>query len=120
MEEEISSSGTSSPERRLWPRMQRRVERESDTRSTSSPVRHGTVRGRGRGRPAGRRGTRAGRGGGRGQRSRSEHRGDVAVAALQERQRNLQARIEEMTDAERRDLLLKTGEKHPEFIDAPH
>ena len=65
------------------------MERESDTSSTSSPVRHGTVRGRGRGRPAGRRGTRAGRGGGRGQR-RSEHRGDVAVAALQERQRNLQ------------------------------
>ena len=66
------------------------MERESDTSLTSSLVRHGTVRGRGRERPARIRGTKAGRGEGIGQRSRSEHRGDVAVAALQERQRNLQ------------------------------
>lgn len=44
------------------------------------------------------------------------HRGDLAAQFLQERQRNFQAFIEEMTDDERKELLLKAGEKHPSFF----
>ena len=66
------------------------MERESDTSLTSSLVRHGTVREEEERDQHADEEQRRGRGEGIGQRSRSEHRGDVAVAALQERQRNLQ------------------------------
>lgn len=74
-------------------------------------------RGRGRGRccvrPAGT--SRAGREGGEGS-GRSQHRGDVAAAVLQERQRYIEARINEMTHEDRRQLLMKTGERCPSFL----
>uniref|UniRef100_A0A8W8MIP9 Uncharacterized protein n=1 Tax=Magallana gigas TaxID=29159 RepID=A0A8W8MIP9_MAGGI len=99
MEEEISS-GSSSPVRR--PGLRQIAERlESDTSSTSSPVRRGRGRGRGRGRPRGSGGRRADT------QERRRHRGDEAADALSERERILETRIEGMTDEERRDLLLK-------------
>lgn len=117
MKRQASSSG--SPVRRsLRPRKEQKW--DSDSSSTSSPVRRGTGRGRGRGRgrPSGR-GTRGGHSG-----TRGLHRGDLAAQALQERQRNFQAFIEEMTDEERKELLLKAGEKHPslfmQIIDGHH
>lgn len=43
-------------------------------------------------------------------------RGDVAAAVLQERQRYIEARINEMTHEDRRQLLVKTGERCPSFL----
>lgn len=42
--------------------------------------------------------------------------GDVAAAALQERQMNLESRIIEMTDEDRRQLLLETGKRNPSIL----
>lgn len=88
-----SSSEKSSPDRR-------QLRPTSDTSSFSgSPVRkrgrgrgQGRGRGRGRSRPAGT--SRGGRGG-RKVSAKEHHRGDVAAAALQERQRNLQVNTAE-------------------------
>lgn len=92
---------------------------ESDTSSTSSPVRRGRGRGRGRGRPRGS-GARGSGARGRGRRAdtqeRRRHRGDEAADALSERERILETRIEGMTDEERKDLLLKAGKKHPSLF----
>lgn len=49
---------------------------------------------------------------------REQHRGDEAADALARRQRNLETHIEEMSNEERRDLLLRTARTHPSlFLD---
>lgn len=88
---------------------------EASLFSGSSVIKRGRGRGRGRGcvRPAGT--SRAGREGREGS-GRSQHNGDVAAAALQERQRYMEARINEMTHEDRRQLLLQIGERYPSFL----
>nr|XP_022290919.1 P2X purinoceptor 7-like [Crassostrea virginica] len=64
----------------------------------------------GRAPTRGRAGGRRGRGGGQ------SDRGDIVAAVLQERQQNFRARIEEMSDEERKQLLIKAGELHPSLL----
>lgn len=114
MDAKTSSSEKSNPERQLRP--------TSETRLFSGSLvrKRGRGLGRGRGRvtcrvrPAVT--SRGGLGSGREGSGRAQHRGDIAAAALQERQKNIEARINEMTDEDRRQLLLQTGERNPSLL----